>query len=227
MQAVILAAGLGKRMKGLADEIPKPLLPVNGKALIEYKLDALPSLIDEVVIVIGHRGGMIREAIGTRHGSRKIVYIEEPTLQGTAYALFAGKSVLGDRFLVMMGDDLYAPADIAACLMHPWAILVERIKEPKLGAKVFFDESGRVSNILERQMLSAGEFHNAGMYVLGKEIFNYPLVRWSDREYGLPQTLAAAARDFPITIVEATWVVQVTAPEDLERAEEELKKLKG
>jgi NDP-sugar pyrophosphorylase family protein len=125
----------------------------------------------------------------------------------------------------MMGDDIYAPADIVRCLSNQWSILVERVEEQKTGAKVTLDANGSVADILERQPLVPGDLNNAGLYVLGREIFDYPLVRWSEREYGLPQTLVRAARDFSITVVEATWWVQVTSPEDLRLAEKKLTEL--
>ena len=61
MQCVILAAGLGKRMMPLTETCPKPLVEVCGKPLLTHIIDALPSSVDELVIVTGYKGAMIRD----------------------------------------------------------------------------------------------------------------------------------------------------------------------
>src|SRR3990167_2487489 len=98
MQAIILAAGRGKRMNHLTDDLPKPLLRVGGKNLIEHKLDMLPAEIDEVVIVVGYFRGKIKDYFGNSYGGRKIKYIEQGELLGTGFALFLAKPFLKDRF---------------------------------------------------------------------------------------------------------------------------------
>ena len=64
MQAVILAAGEGVRLRPLTLERPKPLIKVDGKTLLEHNLDQLVGVIDEVILVIGYKGNMIKEYIG-------------------------------------------------------------------------------------------------------------------------------------------------------------------
>jgi len=109
MKAMILAAGLGNRMRPLTDHTPKPLLEVAGKPLIVYHLERLAAAgFKEVVINIAHLGHMIPEALGD--GSRwglKISYSDEQeegaleSLGGIVKAL----SLLGDKpFLVVNGD---------------------------------------------------------------------------------------------------------------------------
>ena len=64
MQCVILAAGEGTRMRPLTLAMPKPLVPVCGVPLIEHIVRPLPKVIDELIIVIGYKGEMIREYCG-------------------------------------------------------------------------------------------------------------------------------------------------------------------
>lgn len=224
MQAVILGAGRGKRMEHLTSSLPKPMLSVNGKNLIEHKLDALPDEIDEVVIVIGYLGEKIQEYFGSSYKGKKIKYVKQGELLGTMSALIEAKPMINGKFLVMMGDDIYGKEDIENVLKNGWAILVEKVAKPKRGAKVVKKDDGTISDIIERSELTPGDLNNAGLYVMGMEIFDYPLVAIGNGEYGLPQTLVKALKDFPIKIVEAKEWYQVTSPEDVERVGQLLKK---
>jgi MurNAc alpha-1-phosphate uridylyltransferase len=106
--AMILAAGRGERMRPLTDRVPKPLLEVRGKALIEYHLERLASAgIPQVVVNICWLGSMIRDRLGdgSRYGVR-IAYSEEsPHALETAGGIFRALPLLGrEPFLVLNGD---------------------------------------------------------------------------------------------------------------------------
>lgn len=108
MRAMILAAGRGERMRPLTDEVPKPLLAVAGRPLIEHQLAALSGAgIREIVINLAWRGAMLREALGdgTRFGVR-IEYSEEgPAALETGGGIFQALPLLGSEpFLVVSGD---------------------------------------------------------------------------------------------------------------------------
>lgn len=117
MQCVILAGGLGTRMKPHTDRIPKALIPVAGAPFLKYQLDHLASQgVDRALLSIGYKGEMIREYI--RREPRKDLLIElvdeGQQLRGTAGALrlaLEGGKLQGD-FLVLYGDS-FLPIDFA------------------------------------------------------------------------------------------------------------------
>lgn len=76
MRAVILAAGEGKRMRPLTEKIPKPMLQVLGRPLLEHIFDSLPDAVDEVILGIGYLGGQIKAHFGSSFGGCKIRYVE-------------------------------------------------------------------------------------------------------------------------------------------------------
>jgi MurNAc alpha-1-phosphate uridylyltransferase len=108
MKAMILAAGRGERMRPLTDHIPKPLVPVAGKPLIVYHLEALARAgFREVVINLAYRGAQIREALddGSRYGVRISYSDEGPEPIETGGGIFKALRLLGaDPFLVVNGD---------------------------------------------------------------------------------------------------------------------------
>src|SRR3989344_511325 len=129
MQAVILAAGKGTRMGDLTKNTPKPLLKIGNKTILEQTLESLPEEIEEVILVIGYLGEQIKNLIGGSFAGKKVTYVEQKELKGTADAIFECKDLLRGRFLVLMGDDLYNKRDLENLIKSPLAILVSEVKE--------------------------------------------------------------------------------------------------
>lgn len=225
MQAVILAAGRGIRMGELTKETPKPMLKVVGKTILEHKLAALPESVDEVVLVVGYLQEKIRAYFGNEYQGRRIVYVEQKEPKGTADALWRARDVLRDRFIVLMGDDIYAREDIEACLAEEgWVMLVEHLLAPRAGGAVATRDDSIVE-ITEGEHVE-GTVLGTNLYVLDTRIFQYPLApKAADSdEYGLPQTVVAASiqSGIPFKSVRATRWVQITSPEDIAAAEKAL-----
>jgi NDP-sugar pyrophosphorylase family protein len=230
MQAVILAAGRGTRMGGLTDELPKPLLEVAGKSLLEHKFDVLPSEIDEIIIIVGYMGSKIQERFGGNYNGKRILYVEQEVLDGTMGALARAKDILTDRFIVMMGDDLYSKNDIETCIAIPdWVMLVEEMEQMNSGGRVIVDDEGAIVDIEEGNHTGTHGLANTNMLVLDTQLFRYPMIPKAagSNEFGLPQTVLAASKSggIPFEAVPATFWFQITAPEDLEKAEKILASL--
>lgn len=222
MKLVILAAGKGTRMGELTKNIPKPMLRVAGKNLIEHKLDATPlGQISEIVLVVGYLQDVIRDYFGNEYKGVPIRYVED-TIQGTGKAVWNAQDVLNEPFLVMMGDDIYHPQDIATIMRTKGGILLDRVKREVKSGKVII-ENHAIIDIVEGAILQPGEPINAALYHLTPQVFDFDLVKTQDKdEWGLPQTLIARAHDYPLIPVYATKWIQITVPEDIEKAEKEL-----
>lgn len=205
----------------LTDTTPKSMLPVFDRPLLEHKLDALPEEIEEVILVVGYLGGIIQKHFGGEYKGRRILYVEQESPRGTADALWQAKEILKDTFVVMNGDDLYATDDVRACMKKPWAMLVQKRNPLGSGGKVVVDKNDRVLEIIEGTHKGDG-LVNAGLYVLDERIFSYTPVPKGEgeTELGLPQTMMVAADDIVITAVPATLWIQITAAEDLKKAEQ-------
>ncbi|KKU94256.1 MAG: Glucose-1-phosphate thymidylyltransferase [Candidatus Jorgensenbacteria bacterium GW2011_GWA1_48_13] len=225
MQAVILAAGEGMRLRPLTDAIPKCLLKVGKKTILEHIFSQLPQEIHEVVLVVGHLKGEIKKQIGTSNGGRRIQYIEQTERLGTGHALSICKDVLNDsKFLVLMGDNLYFKKDIENCLRHDLCLLAQKLESPERFG-VLRIEDGILRDIIESPKLSVGTLVNCGLYVLDKRIFDYPLVSIGLNEYGLPQTIVKMSNHHPVGIEKANFWLSINTVQDLKQADKYLKKI--
>ena len=211
-------------MGSLTDNTPKPMLMVGAKNLIEHKLDMLPPEVDEVIIIVGYLGHVIQQHFGGEYRGRRLLYIDQANIVGgTADALWQAKDILQDRCLVMMGDDLYAAEDIAACLAAPeWALLVQEMHGTRSAGAVRTDESGEIRDIEEGE--HAGSWYaSTNLFVLDARLFGFAPIPKApgSHELGLPQTVIFAARALGASFraIPATRWIQITAPEDLAAAE--------
>ncbi|WP_043527953.1 N-acetylmuramate alpha-1-phosphate uridylyltransferase MurU [Litchfieldella xinjiangensis] len=161
MKAMILAAGLGTRMRPLTDHCPKPLLPVGGKPLIVHHLERLRAAgIDEVVINVSYRGEQIIDALGDGHRyGLEIAWSREETPLETGGGILKALPMLGEApFLLINGDvwcdaDLTAPPALGDDLAHLW--LVDNPDHHPQG-DFHLDAQGHVHDIGEPRLTFAG-----------------------------------------------------------------------
>lgn len=219
MQIVILAAGRGKRMQDLTDGIPKPMLKIKGKPILEHKINALPKEITEIVFVVGYYGEHIMNYFKRSFGGRKITYIFQTNLNGTGGALFLARGVLREKFLVMFGDDLYHPRDIKKLIKHNLALLAKEVDDPSKFGVIRTNKVGHMVDIIEKPKKSKEKLVSTGVYMLNKSIFDYDLVSVGNGEFGLPQTLARMSDKYQIKVETAVDWHPIGSSDDLAGAE--------
>lgn len=215
MQAVILAAGKGLRLRPFTDNHPKPLIPIADKPLLEHTLEALPDSITEIIIVIGYLAEQIQDALGYEWNGKPVRYVVQTELKGTGDALYRAKNLLENNFLVVNGDDLYKKADLTELMNHNYSILAWQSTQPtEFGLAESSD--GHLTGFDPSSSLV-----NCGAYFLNQDFFADPLVEIEVRgsmEQSLPHTLALLAEKHPVKIVKATHWLPVGTPQQLEFA---------
>jgi len=227
MQAVILAAGVGKRMQPLTLERPKPLIEVAGKPLIKHVIDALPKEIDEVIVVIGYKGDMIKEALGESYGSRKITYVFQWMPAGTAHSLSIARPFIKGRFMLLNADDIHGAEALEEAVKHPNSILAATHPEPEKFGVLKVRDDGMMDEVVEKPETPIGNLVSTGAMVLDDRIFDYEAVKHTNGEYYMTHPLGNFAKDVPIKVVEQKLWIPVGFPEDIEKAEEILKNQKS
>jgi len=222
MQAVILAAGKGTRMRPLTYNMPKPMVPLLGKPKLEHTFEMLPGEIDEIILIVNYLGEQIEKYFGEKFGNKKIHYVFQKELNGTGGAIHSARDFLRDEFLVMMGDDLYHRKDIETLLQFPLGLVAKKVGNASQFGVVEVDDSHNFAGIVEKPEGVNEGYVNTGLYKLNNNFFDYPLVPISQTEYGLPQTLLSMAKEHPVKVIPATMWMPLGKVEDVEEAERTL-----
>jgi len=182
---MILAAGRGERLRPITDLLPKALVPVGGRALIDYAVATfVRSGIEDLVVNLHYRGEMIREHLGdgSRFGARIRYSVEEPLL-GSGGAIVHARAMLGERTLVTMNADTIADIDLRELVAYhrehgATATLVLR-KDPRMEdyGLIYRGPDGRIGRFLEHRAARPGEplepFMFAGIQVLEPRVYAY------------------------------------------------------
>lgn len=217
-----MAAGRGKRMKGLTRATTKPMLKIKGKPILEHKINALPKKIKEVIFVVGYYADHIIRHFKRHFNGRRIIYVFQHDINGTGGALHLAKCILKDRFMVMMGDDLYHKKDLENLMQHDLAILGYEVDDPSLFGVIKTNKKGHMVDVVEKPKNSRYKLVNTGVYMLNRKFFEYDLAYIGNGEFGLPQTMAKMARSHKIKVEKARAWHPIGNPENLKKAEEVL-----
>ena len=131
MKAIILVAGVARRLAPLTDSTHKALLEVGGRSLLDRMLEGLAACgVEESVLVVGHCQDQVRRAAGGARGAMRISYVENPEYQkGSILSLWhARETMLGDSTLVMDADVLFPERFLTRLIAAPApsALLLDR-----------------------------------------------------------------------------------------------------
>lgn len=223
MQAVILAAGEGRRLRPLTLERPKALVEVAGRPVLEYIIDALPKEIDEVILVIGYMADMLRKHFGDSYGGRRIRYVHQWMPAGTAHALSMAEPLLREgRFLFTFGDDIHGTEAFEEALSYPLALLAATHPEPWKFGVISLNEDGTLAGIIEKPTAPTTNLISTGAMVLDTRIFQYETARHGNGEYYLTHPLSLFAKEHPIHVIKQDFWIPIGYPEDIKVAEQRL-----
>jgi len=186
MQTVIMAGGKGTRAAGITCDIPKPMIPICGKPILEYQIDCLKKNgLTEIIIVIGHLGNHIKEYFGDggRLGCR-ISYFTETEPLGTAGALYKLEN-LSDDFILLNGDVIFDMDFSRMIAFHKGkraqvSLAVHPNSHPFDSALIITDNNHRVTGWLNKE--DGRTWHknqvNAGVHILSTDfIKNCPQIK--------------------------------------------------
>lgn len=197
MKAIVLAAGVGKRMLPLTQDIPKSLLRIGNQPIMDYIFDALPEEIDTVVVVVGYLENKIRMYLGAKYQGKNIRYVRQEELTGTATALLAARDLFskGERFIIVYGDELPVTREIEECLSHKYSWLCCKSSNPRQSGIAKIDESGKIIEVVEKSENPPSDMSAAGIMVVNSSIFNYPVVQHENGEYYLASLMNGFMKD--------------------------------
>ena len=218
MKAIILCAGLGKRLKPYTDKIQKTMLQLHGKPFLEYIINGMIYAgFRDIILVVGYRKEQIIDYFGTgKKWNVNIEYIEQKELNGTGGALLlCEKSILDEHFFLTWGDTL-VPYEIYKNVYNTYQnenldfiLVANYTKDPYLGAAVYCDDL-ILTNLIEKPPRGSSKtnLNNCGVFIFSKEIFNVlkALVPSERGEIEVPDALLNG-------IKERKWKVRVVKME--------------
>jgi len=231
MQAVVLAAGEGTRLRPLTEDKPKGMVVVDGKPILTHCFEQVVELgADELVVVVGYMKERIIQHYGDEFQGVPITYTHQREQQGLAHALLTAEEHVDGDFMLMLGDNIFQ-ANLRDVVRRQRedraeaAFLVEEVPMEEAGRYGVCDTNkyGEITDVVEKPNDPPSNLVMTGFYTFTPAIFHAcHLVQPSNRgEYELSEAvdlLIKSGRTIDALRLEG-WRVDVGYPEDRDRAE--------
>ena len=165
MKAVILAGGLGTRLRPITYRTPKPLVPLVGKPIVMHIIDSLPSSVDTVVLAVSYMKDELEEYFRVNDCGRKVILVNETTPLGTGGAIKNVEEHLDGTFIVINGDVLTS-IDFNSMVDHHrqkggiGTISLWQVEDPTAFGVVGLDQHGRINALPGEAVPGRGRFQH-------------------------------------------------------------------
>ncbi|NEU56490.1 bifunctional sugar-1-phosphate nucleotidylyltransferase/acetyltransferase [Halorussus sp. MSC15.2] len=221
MQAVVLAAGEGTRIRPLSASLPKPMLPVADRPLAAHAADAaVDAGADELVVVVGYEADAVRDYFGEEYAGIPVRYAVQESQSGTADAVRAARDLLDGPFAVLNGDNLYDSENIEALFEAGPAVGAMRVEDPS-NYGVLSTDGDTVTDIVEKPTDPPTDLANTGAYLFPEAARDWLDVPESERgEREITDVLARAVEEYDVSAVELDKWLDVGRPWELLEANE-------
>ncbi|VVB51470.1 Bifunctional protein GlmU [uncultured archaeon] len=174
MDAVVLAAGEGKRLHPLTLTRPKPMIPVAGKPILAWVLDGLKKAgVKKAVVVVGYRREIIEGYFGSSYDGVTLEYVVQKKQTGTGDAVARAEGRVKGDFLVVNGDVIVDSSDVkafAAVKGGDAALCVSEVQDPSRFGVVEV-VGGRIKSLVEKPERPKSNLVNAGLYRFNEDVF--------------------------------------------------------
>jgi len=181
-KAVILAAGRGTRMRELTAELPKPMIEVRGKPVLQHIVEGLRDAgIRDCLIVVGYRADVVRAFFGDGSRYKVAIHYKTQTMQdGTGRVVELATDFVDDRpFILAYGDILVDPVNYKRVVDLPDEVeaflTVTRGEDVTKGGAVFLNDEMNLVDLLEKPKPGepTSSWYNAGLYAFRSSIFDF------------------------------------------------------
>ena len=220
MDAIIMAAGFGTRLRPHTLTTPKPLLPVRGRPLLDWTLGALPPSVERVLVVVHYLADQIEAYLRKQDHFRQWETVVQEQPRGTGDAFRCCRAHLrSERVLVVNGDDLYGAADLAALADCPAGVLVHPVNEPRRFGIAFVKPDGTLEKLVEKPDLDGRQLANTGAYLFPRTVFESDLKLSARGEYEITDYVSDLAARQPVTVVQASFWLPIGTVEVWQQAQ--------
>jgi glucose-1-phosphate thymidylyltransferase len=172
MKIIVPMAGLGKRMRPHTLTIPKPLIPVAGKPIVQHLVEDITKVchekVDEIAFVVGNFGIEVENqliAIAESQGAKGSIYYQDEPL-GTAHAILCAAPALKGKVVIAFADTLFKTEMIADTENSDGIIWVSKIEDPRMFGVVKLDGSGIITDFVEKPATFVSDLAIIGIYYI-------------------------------------------------------------
>ena len=227
-EAVILAGGLGTRLRSVVSDVPKPLAPVAGRPFLAYVLDALVRQgYGHAVLATGYMHEKVEACFGNEYLGMKVDYARELTPLGTGGAIVnALQHCTADSVTVLNGDTLFL-ADLGQLERYadskgtPLAIVLRAVPDAGRYGAVETDADGRITAFREKDPSAEAGNINGGIYRLQRQLLDgYAIGQQFSFEKDVMQQRYAEEAFY--AYADGAYFIDIGVPEDYRRAQTEL-----
>ncbi len=217
MKAVILAAWEGSRLRPFTDTIPKPLIKIFWKPIIEYTLDSLAWYVDEFIIVVKYKQSLFRNLFKDKYKNIKITYIEQWEEKWT-WAAIKNLNIKWD-FLILNWDSIFDDKDLLRLSKLDWyGCLVKKVANPERYWIFKLNKNDEVVEIVEKPENYVWDLANLWVYKVNDKIITYLKdVKLSKRcEIEITEALNTFISKFSFKLKKIKWeFIDVSYPWDI------------
>jgi len=174
MEAIILAGGLGTRLRSVISEIPKPMAPINDKPFLEYILNFLNNQgVKRVILSVGYKWEVIKEYFSNKYENIELIYNVEKERLGTGGAIKDSLKYVNEKQVYVLNGDTYFDVPLKEMNLDDSLIqlALKEIKDFDRYGVVEIDENGEILKFKEKAYYKEGLI-NGGIYLINKDIFN-------------------------------------------------------
>lgn len=219
MKAVILAAGVGKRMLPLTLKVPKSLLRIDGRTVLDYIFEALPQEVDSVVIVVGYLKKKIQQHLGVKYQGRYVRYVVQNILDGSAKALLCCSDLFlpHERFLLIYGDELPTQKEVVDCMKEKFSWLCCSAENPHQSGIATIASDRKMLEVIEKPEFPISNMSAAGIMVINSDIFNYVPIQHLNGEYYLSSLMRQFIKEHDVYAVYGRMRPAFISPDELDK----------
>ncbi|MGI4865614.1 MAG: sugar phosphate nucleotidyltransferase [Janthinobacterium lividum] len=169
MKIIVPMAGMGKRMRPHTLTVPKPLIPIAGKPIVQRLVEDIARVcgeaVEEVAFIVGRFGAEVEKSlikIAESVGAKGTIYYQDTPL-GTAHAILCAKDSLSGPLVVAFADTLFK-ADFTLDSSVPGTIWVQKVEDPKPFGVVKLNDKGQITDFVEKPETFVSDLAIIGIY---------------------------------------------------------------
>ncbi|NNF32696.1 MAG: NTP transferase domain-containing protein [Saprospiraceae bacterium] len=227
VDTIILAGGMGTRLKSVISEIPKPMAPIGDTPFLQFLIRSLQrQSISHITLSTGFKGEVIEEYFGSGDEKLHIDYYKEDQPLGTGGAIKAAMALTSTEEVLILNGDTFFNININALIEQHQAqdaditIAMRQVSDEDRYGAMIIDNKGRVQSFAEKAYIDSG-YINGGIYLIKRDLFDrYDLPEKFSLENDLFSKYVDELRIYGIPFND--YFIDIGIPEDYERAFNEL-----